>query len=97
MAAFHAAVYSNPDSPTGLNEVRSLKFLYHRCTLVLMTSLCCPQGLNFKEVILTHDQQLTDYYNDWERKFQEESDMSGLCPRRMLPCVVVSIPSSCLY
>ncbi|KAI0084549.1 hypothetical protein BDY19DRAFT_970897 [Irpex rosettiformis] len=52
MARFHEEVYSDPDSPNGLNE-----------------------RLDFKEVTLRHDEQLTRYYNDWKHRLEGESDM----------------------
>lgn len=42
------------------------------------------QRLDFKDVILRHDEQLSEYVDDWRRRFEEESDMSGVC--LLVPC-----------
>ncbi|KAI6043555.1 fungal-specific transcription factor domain-containing protein [Pisolithus marmoratus] len=50
---FHGDVFSDPDSPTGLN--RSIDFL---------------------NVTIEHDNRLTLYFDEWTRRFDEESDPS---------------------
>lgn len=51
VAQFHDDVFSDPDSPTGLN--RSIDFL---------------------TVTLEHDNRLTLYFDEWTKRFNEDSD-----------------------
>ncbi|KAM5545448.1 hypothetical protein V8D89_000486 [Ganoderma adspersum] len=53
VSRFHEAIYSDPESPTGLN-----------------------QHLDFRSVILEHDEQLTVFFNEWMDRFQRDSDMT---------------------
>lgn len=48
---FHDDIFSDPNSPTGLNK-----------------------GINFLQVTLEHDHHLTNYFEEWTRRFNEESD-----------------------
>ncbi|KAG0696615.1 fungal-specific transcription factor domain-containing protein [Suillus ampliporus] len=48
---FHDDIFSDPNSPTGLNK-----------------------GINFLQVTLEHDRHLTNYFEEWTRRFNEESD-----------------------
>ncbi|KAI0722050.1 hypothetical protein C8Q72DRAFT_859459 [Fomitopsis betulina] len=52
MTRFHEEIYSDPSSPTGLN-----------------------QNLDYREVSLRHDEDLTRYFEDWTRRFQEDTDL----------------------
>ncbi|KZT65531.1 hypothetical protein DAEQUDRAFT_768801 [Daedalea quercina L-15889] len=52
MARFHEEIYSDPSSPTGLN-----------------------QSLDFREVSLRHDESLTRYFEEWTRRFKEDTDL----------------------
>ena len=42
-----------------------------------------PSGLNekidFKEVILDYDRKLEDYFSEWTKRFEEDSDPNGSC------------------
>ncbi|EMD31564.1 hypothetical protein CERSUDRAFT_119609 [Gelatoporia subvermispora B] len=53
MAKFHDEVFSDPNSPTGLN-----------------------QNLDFRAVTLRFDEQVTEYFEEWTRRFREDSDMT---------------------
>ena len=55
VSRFHEAIYSDPESPTGLN-----------------------QNLDFRSVILEHDEQLSAYFTEWNERFQRDTDMTGL-------------------
>ena len=35
------------------------------------------QHLDFRSVILEHDEQLTVFFNEWMDRFQRDSDMTG--------------------
>ena len=35
------------------------------------------QHLDFRSVILEHDEQLTAFFNEWMDRFQRDSDMTG--------------------
>ncbi|OSX62760.1 hypothetical protein POSPLADRAFT_1141216 [Postia placenta MAD-698-R-SB12] len=52
MTHFHDEIYSNPNSPTGLNR-----------------------SLDFRAVTLVHDEQLTIYFDEWTRRFREDTDL----------------------
>ncbi|EPS93162.1 hypothetical protein FOMPIDRAFT_63796 [Fomitopsis schrenkii] len=52
MTRFHEEIYSDPSSPTGLN-----------------------QNLDYREVSLRHDEDLTRYFEDWTRRFKEDTDL----------------------
>ncbi|PCH34825.1 hypothetical protein WOLCODRAFT_78982 [Wolfiporia cocos MD-104 SS10] len=52
MSRFHEEIYSDPNSPNGLN-----------------------QSLDFRAVTLTHDEHLTRYFEEWTRRFKEETDL----------------------
>ncbi|EJF62017.1 hypothetical protein DICSQDRAFT_169593 [Dichomitus squalens LYAD-421 SS1] len=53
VSRFHEAIYSDAESPTGLN-----------------------QRLDFRSVILEHDEQLTAYFNEWNERFRLDTDMT---------------------
>ncbi|KAI1793795.1 hypothetical protein LXA43DRAFT_206444 [Ganoderma leucocontextum] len=53
VSRFHEAIYSDPESPTGLT-----------------------QNLDFRSVILEHDEQLTVFFNEWMDRFKRDSDMT---------------------
>jgi len=36
------------------------------------------QGINFLQVTLEHDRHLTNYFEEWTRRFNEESDPGGM-------------------
>ncbi|TFY54810.1 hypothetical protein EVJ58_g8640 [Rhodofomes roseus] len=52
MARFHEEIYSDPNSPTGLN-----------------------QNLDFREMSVRHDESLTHYFEEWTRRFKDDTDM----------------------
>ncbi|KAI0738159.1 hypothetical protein C8Q80DRAFT_1222509 [Daedaleopsis nitida] len=54
ISGFHEAIYSDPDSPTGLN-----------------------QTLDFRSVILEHDELLSRFFEEWMARFQRDSDLTG--------------------
>ncbi|KAI0710814.1 hypothetical protein C8Q76DRAFT_624091 [Earliella scabrosa] len=54
VSRFHEAIYSDPESPTGLN-----------------------QNLDFRSVILEHDEQLNQYFEEWMGRFQRDSDLNN--------------------
>lgn len=35
------------------------------------------QNLDFRSVILEHDEQLTNFFNEWMDRFRHDSDMTG--------------------
>ena len=72
VSRFHEAIYSDPESPTGLNQVRSQRLVQRTLVLTLVT-----QHLDFRSVILEHDEQLTVFFNEWMDRFQRDSDMTG--------------------
>ncbi|KAL0948305.1 hypothetical protein HGRIS_010897 [Hohenbuehelia grisea] len=51
VARFHEEIFSDPDSPTGLNK-----------------------SVDFRTVTLAHDEHLTAYYEEWSKRFAEDSD-----------------------
>ncbi|KAI0755619.1 hypothetical protein C8Q74DRAFT_1210774 [Fomes fomentarius] len=53
VSRFHDAIYSDPESPTGLN-----------------------QNLDFRSVIIEHDDQLRQYFEEWMGRFQRDSDLT---------------------
>ena len=72
VSKFHDEVFSDPNTPSGLNMVRShFKIPY-----------CCAdldelfQQLDFAEMTQTHDGYITDFYNEWLVRYNE-SDLSG--------------------
>lgn len=52
MTRFHEEIYSDPTTPTGLN-----------------------QSLDFREVSVRHDESLTRYFEEWTRRFKEDTDL----------------------
>ena len=58
VSRFHEAIYSDPESPTGLN-----------------------QNLDFRSVILEHDEQLNQYFEEWMGRFQRDSDLNSTLRR----------------
>ncbi|KAJ8689224.1 hypothetical protein PTI98_013267 [Pleurotus ostreatus] len=62
VARFHEDIFSDPDSPTGLNK-----------------------DVDFRTVTITHDNHLSEYHQEWEKRFQESSDPTDLgCSFRCL-------------
>ncbi|KIM60279.1 hypothetical protein SCLCIDRAFT_1217063 [Scleroderma citrinum Foug A] len=51
VAQFHKDIFSDPDSPTGLNK-----------------------SIDFLTVTYKHNDHLTSYFEEWTRRFREESD-----------------------
>jgi hypothetical protein len=74
VAKFHEEVFSDPDCPTGLNEV-SIDFisLFPAHGLIHRRR----QRLDFQEITSRHDEELTRYFDDWDVRFRTESDMNG--------------------
>ncbi len=72
VSRFHEAVYSDPDSPTGLNQV-----LVDSVDPNSKALTCPQQNLDFRSVILDYDRQLTQYFEEWMERFRRDSDMTG--------------------
>ncbi|KAI0795864.1 hypothetical protein C8Q75DRAFT_744153 [Abortiporus biennis] len=53
VAKFHEEIFSDPDTPSGLN-----------------------QRLDFLEVTSRHDEHLTRFFEEWSRRFREDTDTS---------------------
>ena len=51
VAKFHETIFSDRESPSGLNE-----------------------SLDFRDTILEHDARLEEYFTEWTRRFNEDSD-----------------------
>ena len=75
VSRFHETIYSDPESPTGLNQVRGSVSLQ----AARACAHSCLQHLDFRTVILEHDEQLTAFFNEWMDRFQRDSDMTGSC------------------
>lgn len=59
-----------------------------------------PQSLNFLSVTRQHDAELTSYFEEWNQRFQSESDPNGLSSSLLLciRCVHdVVTDSGCLF
>lgn len=69
VTAFHEEVYSDPTTPSGLNKVR---FYYIR--ILFGTNGIALQSIDFRSVTLTHDANLTQYQEEWTKRFAEGSD-----------------------
>ncbi|KAF5345063.1 hypothetical protein D9758_010418 [Tetrapyrgos nigripes] len=68
LTCFHEEIFSDPNSPSGLNK-----------------------KIDFKEVTLKHDRYLTEYHQEWTKRFKEElqhEDESSVFRCKLLPFYV---------
>lgn len=78
VSRFHDEVFSDPNSPSGLNLVWSL---FAPPSLIL--AHCGPfQQLDFLELTTTYDNYLDQFFNEWSSRFNNDSDLSGTYIRR---------------
>lgn len=68
VAAFHEEVFSDPTTPSGLNKVRGPS------ESPFLSMLTVLQSIDFRSVTLAHDANLTQYHEEWTKRFAEGSD-----------------------
>ncbi|KAF9236150.1 fungal-specific transcription factor domain-containing protein [Melanogaster broomeanus] len=66
LGRFHDEIFSDPNSPTGLNKVS-----FAACPSV---PAHLSQSIDFLAVTLQHDAHVTTYFEEWTKRFNEESD-----------------------
>ena len=78
MSNFHDEIFSDTNVPSGLNQVSNSELLLYS----IFTQEHKPQQLDFREVTIRYNRQLQEYYEEWTRRFEEDSDLQGeFCPR----------------
>lgn len=73
MAHFHEEIYSDPDTPTGLNQVYAMRYIDPTSS----DRDIVVQNLDFRASIVDHDNQLMDYFKEWSERFKRDSDLTG--------------------
>lgn len=89
VARFHDEVFSDPNSPTGLNKVRSVSLLGWWVQRAVADFV--EQQVDFRTVTMTHDAHLDQYNEEWSKRFKEDSDPTGAFLALLsVSCVVLS-------
>ena len=84
VAGFHDEIFSDPNSPSGLNKV----FRRPLSSLLFFTdaSPCRLQQVDFRQVTASHDANLTRFHEEWAAHFTEGPNANGNLFILVHPC-----------
>lgn len=71
VAKFHEEIYSDFNTPSGLNQV-----MFH-ALLIRWMLLISIQSIDFRAITVEHDEKLEEYYTEWNQRFKDDSDPNG--------------------